>query len=88
MCLMHALIEGKGKLDARAIVKNYGFWYKSDPFSVGRTTSNAMELADTQNPDPAAMRAAAQDKNMESLSNGSLMRATPLAVWCSNLRPS
>ena len=27
MCQMHALIEGKGKLDPKALVKYYGKWY-------------------------------------------------------------
>ena len=60
MCLMHALVEGKGKIDAKAIVKNYGLWYQSDPFAVGSTTANAMEQADPKDPDPEAMRAVAQ----------------------------
>ena len=81
MCLMYGLIEGKGKLDAAAIVKYYGKWYKNGPFDIGNTTRNALSTASSTNPDPEVTRNAAVEKNMTSVSNGSLMRATPIAIW-------
>ena len=81
MCLMYGLIEGKGKLDAAAIVKYYGKWYKNVPFDIGYTTRNALSTASSTNPEPDVTRNAAVQKNMTSISNGSLMRATPIAVW-------
>ena len=81
MCLMHGLIEGKGKLNAAAMVKYYGKWYKNGPFDIGYTTRNALSMANPSDPDPELVRYAAEEKNYESLSNGALMRATPIAVW-------
>ena len=81
MCLMHGLLEGKGKLNAAAIVKYYGKWYKNGPFDIGYTTCNALSMANPSDPSPELVRYAAEEKNYESLSNGALMRATPLAVW-------
>ena len=78
---MHALLEGKGKLDAKAIVKYYGKWYNEIPFDIGHTTSNALRYANPKNPNPTVTRSAALANNKESLSNGSLMRATPISVW-------
>ena len=88
MCLMHGLIEGKGKLDAKAIVKNYALWYEEGPFDIGSTTRNAMKYTNPNKPCAISMRGGAIAHNMKSLSNGSLMRATPMAVWCQNLAPS
>ena len=82
MCLLHGLVEGKGKLNAKAIVKNYGLWYKDGPFDIGTTTRNAMKYINPDKPDPRSMRGESIRENYKSLSNGSLMRATPLAVWC------
>ena len=82
---MHALIEGKGKLDVKAIVKYYGKWFQDGPFDIGMTTASALKHADPSDPNPTKVRSAAFLGNMNSLSNGSLMRATPIAVWSQHL---
>ena len=59
MSLMHALVEGDGKLNTFAIVKYYGIWYKDGPFDIGTTTRNALKHADPENPCPDLLRNAA-----------------------------
>ena len=78
---MHALREGQGKLNVKSIVKHYGKWFKDGPFDIGMTTASAMKYACPDEPNPKAMKNGAIRANMNSLSNGSLMRATPISVW-------
>ena len=52
---------------------------------MGIATENAFYGADPINPKPRNMRKEARFSNMKSESNGSLMRITPLAVWCVNM---
>ena len=85
MCLMRGLISGKGKLDASHICKNYGLWYADGPFDIGMTTKSALKYIKLEDPKPSQAREAALRWNAKSLSNGSLMRITPLAVWGQNL---
>ena len=49
------------------------------------TTASALKHADPSDPNPTKVRSAAFLGNMNSLSNGSLMRATPIAVWSQHL---
>ena len=79
---MHALLEGQGKLNVKSIVKYYGKWFKDGPFDIGMTTATAMKYANPDDPNPKAMKSGAMIYNIDSLSNGSLMRATPISVWC------
>jgi ADP-ribosyl-[dinitrogen reductase] hydrolase len=72
-----------------AVAERYAAWVASDPFDIGATTSAS--LGCLRHPTFAAiakesgvhvaMTRAARERCMRSKANGSLMRATPLAVW-------
>jgi ADP-ribosylglycohydrolase len=82
MSMMHGLVAGKGKLDLKKIVMFYAKWIKSKPFDIGATTRNSLFKADVNNPNPAYLYKASLSKmSKTSLSNGALMRITPLAVF-------
>ena len=58
------------------------------PFDLGRATVNGLSPQKSRLgcPDPAASQEAARHGvGAESLSNGSMMKSTPLAVWAQNL---
>lgn len=76
MGLFHSLLE-KGKYDHEDIARRYIKWYKSDPFDVGTTTSRAFSGAK----DYASMVKNSLQSNGHSLSNGCLMRISPLAIY-------
>ena len=85
MSLMHGLVEGEGKLDMSKVVRYYGLWFQEGPFDRGTTTSNALREINPDKPNPLEPRSAALQKNRKSMSNGSLMKITPMAVYCQNL---
>ena len=66
----------------------YGHWLYHGPFDVGTTTLNGLGVLKDQrnNPDPNLSHQAAKGgAGAGSLSNGSLMKITPIAVWSQNL---
>lgn len=72
-----------------AVAARYAAWVASDPFDIGATTSASLgclrhpeyaAIAKAEGPH-VAMTRAARERCMRSKANGSLMRATPLAVW-------
>jgi ADP-ribosyl-[dinitrogen reductase] hydrolase len=73
-----------------AVAARYAAWVASDPFDIGATTAASLgclrrdagfiALAEAEGPH-VAMTRAARERCMRSKANGSLMRATPLAVW-------
>ncbi len=90
MSLLHALCETKTDVPPRrAAAVRYAAWVASDPFDIGATT--AASLGCLRRGDfkgrareagaDVAMTEAARERCMGSKANGSLMRATPLAVW-------
>ena len=88
MCLLRGLVAGRGKLDLFQHALYYGHWIASEPFDIGGTIKNGLsKLAlSLDNPDPClAQSRALNGKGAKSMSNGSLMRITPLAVWARNL---
>ena len=91
--LMKGLIEGQGTLDLNLIARNYAEWYFSGPFDIGITIRNAVKRAAeaVEDGDDNKIAERAREgalKSVQSQSNGSLMRITPLAVWASKLKPS
>ena len=89
MCLMRGLNEGEEKMDLKPICKYYGLWRHNKPLGIGRTTRECLNCIDPNDPDPSKPFIETKTNlGATSLSNGSLMRVTPLAVWCSNLSPS
>ena len=53
MCLLHALVKGKGTLDANEICINYGEWIQFGPFDIGMTTRNGLRHCRCLRPDPS-----------------------------------
>jgi len=84
MCLMRGLIEGNGKMDMKPICKYYGKWFKNC-IGIGSTTRKCLPLCDPENPDPGKVYSTKIEARETSISNGSMMRVTPLAIWCSKL---
>lgn len=88
MSLLRGLVESPAD-PTRAVAERYAAWVGSDPFDIGATTSASLGClrdpgfaAVAKNEGPhVAMTRAARERCMRSKANGSLMRATPLAVW-------
>ena len=68
-------IATNNKYDKELVAKNYITWFKSPPFDIGRTTRVAFHNAN--NYDDIVNNSQA---NIDSLSNGCLMRVSPLAI--------
>lgn len=79
-----------GCLDLNLITESYIEWVKSIPFDIGVTTQLALNMGifEGMNNRDYYHRAveASENFNSDSLSNGALMRITPLAVWCLHLK--
>ena len=84
ICMMRGLIGGQGLFNVDSIAHYYWLWYLSEPFGLGRTCSIAFKDF-TKSSCPLSCLRRAKHFNRESQSNGSLMRITPLGVWCRNL---
>ena len=92
LCLAKGLYEGNGKMALDKIAYYYGFWINSRPFDLGSTIGAAFyplkDLSSNQFETLSLSHMITNRSfrnNMDSQSNGSLMRITPLAVWCQNL---
>ena len=91
MCLLWGYVESNKedaeprKFDVNAVADRYGQWYNSDPFDIGRTTENALEVFKSQGKTAADAVIAANMKNASSKSNGSTMRCMPHAIFLANL---
>lgn len=77
-------------MDTNQIAQQYVSWFESDPYDIGHTTKMAMaEFAKLSGKANQAkngkINAASVEKVSKSLSNGSMMRVAPLAVWASEL---
>ena len=102
MMMMHGLLdksippftltEGENRENYLVLdnIANYYYqWMVSPPFDIGYTTRYALS-ASTQGAKPTWKRISqkASKHNESSLSNGSLMRSTPMVVYTSLLEPS
>lgn len=76
MGLLYAILEN-GQYDKNKVAEKYIKWYNSNPFDIGNTTRNA--LANASNYKDMVNNSAKSNKN--SLSNGCLMRISPLAIY-------
>lgn len=82
MALAVSLLEQK-KYDQTSVACGYRYWLDSDPFDVGHTTENAFTVPkNVRAPEEVldAILKQSKEYNMESLSNGCLMRISPLAI--------
>ena len=93
-CLMNALIqsnlykkEGVASINTEQIGLGYREWAYSSPFDMGNTIRTAFAPFEEKVNTDFTKRVYAQveKKNQNSMSNGALMRITPMAVWASNL---
>ena len=81
LCLAQALAESP-TFDLERIARHYAAWIDSPPFDIGTTTSRSLgAVRGVPTSYAATMSGAAARHCMDSKSNGSLMRATPLGVW-------
>ena len=84
-----AVRDESGVPPRRAAAVRYAAWVASDPFDIGVTTARVARVpadggvrrARAGRRRDVAMTEAARERCMRSKANGSLMRATPLAVW-------
>ena len=88
MSLLRGLVDAPDD-PTPAVAARYAAWVASDPFDIGATTAASLgclrhpeyaAIAKAEGPH-VAMTRAARERCMRSKANGSLMRATPLAVW-------
>ena len=91
LCLAQGLANGNRKLNLDLISLFYAYWMQSKPFDIGMTTSNALEGLAKINVQLSSQNLSIEKvypcsiRNIDSLSNGGLMRLTPLAIWSRNL---
>ena len=91
LCLAQGLISGNGYLHLDHIAAKYRDWIQSYPFDVGNTIGTALYPVYEINKKVGKFSfykkifESASKNNMNSESNGCLMRITPLVVWCRNL---
>lgn len=86
MCLLTALNETAPEFSLENIAKYYKCWINSRPFDIGSTIASALLPLREEEEDLANVAIRASEYfNIGSKSNGSLMRASPLAVFCRKL---
>jgi ADP-ribosyl-[dinitrogen reductase] hydrolase len=83
MCL-NGLVAGNGSLDTFKLCQFYAKWFTSVPFDMGNTTREGLKYCRSGNPNLVYEKTKV-GLGSRSHSNGSLMRITPLAVWCHKL---
>ena len=89
MWLLHALIQGRGKVNQHLIGNMYYEWLWSEPFDIGITTKQAISWIEGMLQGRDSLKICLwniERYNHKSQSNGSLMRTTPLAVFCHKLK--
>jgi ADP-ribosyl-[dinitrogen reductase] hydrolase len=52
LSLINGLLLGKGKLNVKHIVSQYGLWIQSKPFDIGGTIRKAFFKCNPGNPNP------------------------------------
>ncbi|CAI2369180.1 unnamed protein product [Moneuplotes crassus] len=85
ICLLHGLVEGEGKFLEAEVANYYGRWIRSRPFDCRITIRNSLLDTISKKPYSKEIKIEAACYNQRSQSNGSLMRSTPLAVFCHNM---
>ena len=82
MCLLRGLVETdkQSTLDMESIAYWYSQWMNSPPFDVGTTTIKTIGLLKDPNATAVTAKQGAK-KCGGSVSNSSIMRISPMAVW-------
>ena len=79
-------LAGQSKYSVEGVARNYVRWYRSSPFDIGGTTSNALGgLVPTQAGLAARILKQSETYNQESKANGGLMRQSGLGIWSANV---
>lgn len=90
VALARAIVDSP-RYDVERAASAYGYWYRSQPFDVGSTTSRALAALSTAHAALSTQHSLAETSeraaNAASQSNGSLMRASPLGIWGWALEP-
>lgn len=80
--LARAIVDRDG-YDEEHVARSYAMWLDSDPFDAGETTTRALVAALTAIADKRPVADAARNAASRSVpANGSLMRVSPIGIWC------
>jgi ADP-ribosyl-[dinitrogen reductase] hydrolase len=92
MCMLHGILQshekGKPSFDPMDTAEYYCKWYENNPRDIGNTTRSAMKAIKAMLENGDKIESLAKnfdDVNHTSNSNGCLMRATPMSVYCRKL---
>ena len=89
MSLLWALTECKSTLNGTIFCKHYKKWVDSRPFDIGNNTRATIgKLSNLKADDKNVFKKfklETENASTKSISNGSLMRLSPLFVWSQNL---
>ena len=84
--LLQTITLNCGTYKVQDVAKSYREWYSSLPFDMELTTRRALSVEHSENSNlQAAMSLRASKLNVDSKSNGCLMRATPLGIVAARL---
>jgi ADP-ribosylglycohydrolase len=85
LALAQALV-GHSDFPIESVARNYVRWYRSSPFDMGATTSNALgSFVPTQTGLAESILKQSETYNLDSKANGSLMRQTGLGIWAAQV---
>ena len=86
LCVLQGLANCKDGYDPDKICIEYGRWIQSRPFDIGATTRNALMHASSMSPHMSERVTKAAKDMSHSVSNGSTMKFSPTAVYCSFIK--
>jgi ADP-ribosylglycohydrolase len=84
MCIMQGLKADPGVMNLDHIARFYAQWIQSEPRSLGQTIAKAL-VPLVQDPRASVALDHAKALCQESISNGGIMRMTPVCVWAHKL---
>lgn len=80
--LLARSILSAGRYDQEAAARAYVWWYESDPFDIGRATSQALNAGSRgQKEGKLVAPAEEQGADASTEANGALMRVSPLGIY-------
>lgn len=83
MAVLAGLAKCHKGYDPDTVCVEYGRWINSHPFDIGNTTRNSLMHASIMKGKLSGRLTEAALKMAHSVSNGSTMKLSPTAVWCS-----
>jgi ADP-ribosyl-[dinitrogen reductase] hydrolase len=79
LCIARSIV-GRGAFDAQDVARHFVAWYRSHPPDIGNTTRHALALLDAGVSWDQAGARTHHDLRPNDASNGSIMRAAPVAL--------